>query len=75
MSLPAVSRGISFKVKFILSQQAEGTKLNRFRIAHKVIKVIRVICEISGSKRDQAKKRMIFSNPSSTPAGSYASSQ
>ena len=61
MYLLAENRGVSLKVKLILSQprwagfplrynKLRGIKPCRFRIALKVIRVIRVICEICGLK-------------------------
>jgi hypothetical protein len=61
MNLPAASRGVSLEEKLILSQprwagfplrynKLRGIKPCRFRITLKVIRVIRVICEICGLK-------------------------
>jgi hypothetical protein len=64
MNLPAANRGVSLKVKFILSQprlagfplrynKRRGGRPYRFRIALKEIRVIRVICEICGLNSDR----------------------
>jgi hypothetical protein len=51
MNLPAASRGVSLKVNSFYRSKLRGIKPCRFRIALKVIRVIRVICEICGLKK------------------------
>jgi hypothetical protein len=77
---PAASRGVSLKVKLILSQprwagfplrynKRRGIKPCRFRITLKVIRVIRIICEIGGLKIDSIGKKTRIGKPDGRKSG------